>query len=374
MQCSYVMIAMAAGCLAPQKRQDPPAPPEFQARFLRMCDLATAELNKELSPFVARDDASPATHHMPFFEDAHAVRALAAAYDLTGREAYLSACKHWSDRIIAYQRRMIPAGAYYMNHSRAPGQDTGQWNLADSGSIGLGVLATAVRSAEPADKQRYLDSVLAFARLVEENYLRPDGGITNGLWPQFDGPWWCSTANFGTLAFCLYEETRDDRWLRIATRALDWMTRRDFREVSPITFQQRPSGVIFYCFELYAVGLKHLRPGTPAHDRALRQIDLAVAWMLANQKTGGAPEVPDYTEKNVDMAGLPYLMYAFARRLPRHRGLFAPADRELRYIGDLLLAGGEPNVSRLMTWEVLTWGMLSYAERLCPGSLSRGSR
>lgn len=70
----------------------------------------------------------------------------------------------------------------------------------------------------------------------------------------------------------------------------------------------------------------------------------------------------------------PYLMYVFARKLPQHRGLTEPADRELRYIGDLLLADGKPNVSRLMVWEVMTWGMMSYAERLSPGAMHLGSK
>ena len=33
---------------------------------------------------------------------------------------------------------------------------------------------------------------------------------------------------------------------------------------------------------------------------------------------------------HTDMAGLPFLMYSFARQLPEHRGLTAEADRELR--------------------------------------------
>ena len=74
------------------------------------------------------------------------------------------------------------------------------------------------------------------------------------------------------------------------------------------------------------------------------------------------------------MAGLPYLMYGFARQVPRLRGIAAAADGELDYIGKLLLAHGDPNVSRLMVWEVMTWGMLSHAERLAPGALLRGSR
>ena len=346
---------------------------EFEARFLKFCNLATAELAKELTPFTSRTNADPVTHHMPFFEDAHAVRALAVAYDMTGKRAYLDACRHWSDRIIGYQSRMIPQGAYYINHSRAPGQDKGQWNLADSGSIGLGVLATATRCKDPVERKRYLDSVRAFAKLVMANYVGPEGGISNGLWPEYAGQWWCSSATFGTLAFVLYEETGEEKYLKVAKGAMDWLLGQDFRELKPITFQQRPSGTIFYCFEFYLAGLKHLPPDSPKYRTLQHQIDLALDWMAKNQKTRGA-DVPDYTERNVDLAGLPYLMCGFAHQLPRLRGITAAADAELDYIGKLLLAKGDPNISRLMVWEVMTWGMLSHAERLAPGALLRGSQ
>jgi hypothetical protein len=346
----------------------------FQSQFLRFCDLSAAELFKPITPFLNRTNADPATHHMPFFEDGHAVRALAVGYDLTGKRAYLEACRRWSDQMIEYQAKMIPAGAYYMNHSRAPGQDKGQWNVADSGSIGMGVLATAMRCQDPADRARYLASVKSLARLVMSNYVGPEGGICNGLWPEYAGQWWCSSATFGTLACTLYEATGEEQYLKVGKGALDWLLAQDFRELKPITFQQRPSGTIFYCFELYLAGLKHLPPDSPKHQTALRQIDLALDWMARNQKTRGA-DVPDYTERNVDMAGLPYLMYGFAHQVPKLRGITPAADKELDYVGKLLLARGGPNVSRLMVWEVMTWGMLSYAERLSPGALlSKPSR
>ncbi|MHC4741022.1 MAG: glycoside hydrolase family 76 protein [Planctomycetota bacterium] len=346
---------------------------DFRRQFLTFCDLAVSEFNKEIIRFADRDNADPATHHMPFFEDAHAARALAVAYDMTGETKYLAACRRWSNRIIEYQNRMIPTGAYYMNHSRAPGEDKGQWNVADSGSIAMGVLTTAIRCENPAEKAKYLESVKSFAKLVMDNYVGPEGGISNGLWPTYDGQWWCSTATFGTTAFLLYEETAEKKYLEVAKGALEWMTHQHFRKVKPITFQQRPSGIIFYCFELYATGLKYLEPGSLQYKRAISQIDLAMEWMAANQKTRGA-DVPDYLVKNVDMAGLPYLMYSFARQLPQYRGLTVPADRELDHIGNLLLGDGTPNVSRLMVWEVMTWGMMSYAERLSPGAMHRTSK
>ncbi len=359
-----------AGCSAPSLAPlgDEQARLEtFRSQFLTFCDLATADLNKEISPFVSRENADPATHHMPFFEDAHAVRALAVAYDMTANRAYLDACRRWSDRIVAYQSAMIPRGAYYMNHKRAPGQDQGQWNVADSGTIGMGVLATAMRCADRADRAFYLASVESFADLVLNNYVAPEGGISNGLWPIYSGPWWCSSATAGSLLFRLHDATGNERYLKAAMGAMKWLLRQDFRELKPITFDMRPSGTVYYCFELYASGLKHLAPDSEEYKSLLRQLDAAFAWMAENQKTRGAP-VPPYLEKNVDMAGLPYVMYTFAHQLPRYRGQIAPADRELQYVGELLLARGKPNVSRLMTWEVMTWGMLSYAERLKPGT------
>ena len=371
MICVALLACLVAGKGAAAEKDVMRA--QFEARFLKFCDLAAAELNKPLTQFTSRTNADPATHHMPFFEDAHAVRALAVAYDMTGKGSYLQACKLWSDRMIEYQSRMIPKGAYYMNHSRAPGQDKGQWNAADSGSVSMGVLATATRCADAQDKARYVRSVKSFVKLVMDNYVGPEGGICNGLWPEYSGQWWCSSATVGTCALVLYEETGEEQYLKLGMGAFHWLLKQDFRELKPITFEQRPSGTIFYCFELYLAGLKHLRPDSADYKRALAQIQLALDWMEKNQKTRGAP-VPDYTEKNVDMAGLPYLMYGFASEVPRFRGVVPAADRELDYVGKLLLINGDPPISRLMVWEVMTWGMLSHAERLAPGALLRGSR
>ena len=370
---SALVFASSTHAAEPPKAAD--ATPEFRVRFLKFCDLAAGELRKEMSPFrlKERQYADPKTHHMPAFEDAHAVRALAVAYDLTGDRQYLDACKLWSDRMIAYQKGMIPKGAYYMNHSRAPGEDRGEWNVADSGSVGMAVLATAVRCERPQEKARYLDSTKAFAKLVMENYVGPEGGITNGCWSGYRGQWWCSTATAGSLLLLLHDETGDPSCLRAGRRALEWMVRQDFRQVKPINFQQRPSGIVFYCFEFYATGLRHLEPNSESYRLAKAQIAEAVQWMNEHPITQGPTGDWDQFDIHTDMAGLPYLKYSLARQLPEYRELAAAADRDLAATGAWLLRNGDPPVSRLIPWEVMSWGMLSYAEKLSPGALYRKS-
>ena len=390
--CVLAASAMTDRAAAAQPPKDEQR--EFARQFLRMCDLAAAELQKPITPFADRKSTDSTSHHMPFFEDGHAVRALGVAYDRTGDLKYLSACQRWSDQMVAFQDRMIPAGAYFMNHGRAPGQDHGPWNVADSGTIAMGVLATAVRSAhrDPQRRETYFRSVKAFAKLVMDNYVGPEGGITNGHWPGYAGQWWCSTATAGSFLLLLYEETGEERYLRAGRAALEWMVRQDFREVKPITFQQRPSGIIFYCSELYAIGLRHLTPDSPSRRLTQRQIAEAVAWMkehpikqvrftstqeaLVPPSSSAVKQMPgdwEHFDIHTDMAGLPYLKLIFARELSQHQQLAITADEDLVRIARWLFSRGDPPISQLIPWEVMSWGMLSFAERSSPGLLFRAS-
>ena len=80
--CSALLTtATIASATAPGTAADPQDAPATELRewFLKMCDLAVIEFHKEITTFGDRENADPTTHHMPFFEDAHGVRALAAA-------------------------------------------------------------------------------------------------------------------------------------------------------------------------------------------------------------------------------------------------------------------------------------------------------
>ena len=59
---SVVPLALCvAGCTgpAPTAKPNDTTRREFETRFLKFCDLATAELNKELTPFLNRTNADP---------------------------------------------------------------------------------------------------------------------------------------------------------------------------------------------------------------------------------------------------------------------------------------------------------------------------
>ena len=128
---------------------------ELTAKFFLLCDAGY--------PIVEKQARTAERIGRAFYWDSYVVRALAVAHDMTGNEKYLAACKLWSDRMLEYQQGMTPRGAYYMQYGRRPGEDEGNWYVADCSSIALGVLATAIRCQRPEEKNRYLDSVRLFA-------------------------------------------------------------------------------------------------------------------------------------------------------------------------------------------------------------------
>ena len=332
--------------------------PELRAEFFRLCDAGypTVEKQARTTEQIGR----------AYYWDSYLVRALVVAYDMTGKQEYLDACKLWSDRMIEHQERMLPKGAYYMQYGRRPGEDQGNWYVADCSSIALGVLATAVRCPEPPQRQRYRRSVESFAELVAGNFVRPSGGVTDGYWPKSNKEWWCSTGIYGSLAFCLYNETGEERYLKIGLGAIDWLNRQDLLTVAkhypPETI--KPT-VMMYCLEAYSAGLPHLQPGSERHQLAMAQLAMAYAWMSANwDGQAGIDYVSQWGSK---FGGLPFHMVIYARHVPESEEVVAVADRELRYISGVL-GKAAPSSQRD---QLALFAMMSYAEKLSPRALYR---
>ncbi len=357
------VIVFAFGASSPASEPQAAAS-KARIDFLKLCDLASTEVNKETRRVHKRE------RRVPFYHDSYAVRALAVAYDMTGKKAYLAGCKRWSDRMLAFQAKMTPEGAYYMNYGRKPGQNKGGWYVADSSSIAMGVLATAIRCPDSADRDRYLASVESFAKLVIDNYVGKSGGITDGLWDKYDGEWWCSSGLFGSLAFLLYEETGNERYLKVALGAVDWLNRLDFRQVKHISFKEAAPAVVMYILEGYSARMPHLKPGTSRYQAACVQIDKTLEWMSDNQAGRGAAHQWDYNSQwGSKLGGLPFHMFVFARHIPKYSNIAGAADQELRHITSVLSEDRKPILSQLAVF-----AMMSYAEKLSPDALYRSTK
>jgi hypothetical protein len=255
-----------------------------------------------------------------------------------------------------------------MQYGRTPGEATGDWYVADCSSIGLGVLATAIRCQQPAEKQKYLNSVLAFARLVADNWVRPSGGVTDGYWPKSDKEWWCSTGIYGSLAFCLYDETRDPRWLQMGLGTIDWLNQQDLlnateffppREIKPT--------VLMYCLEAYSAALPHLERGTARYEATLKQLDVCRRWMAEN--FGGRAGIPYVAQWGSKFGGLPFHLYVQSRHVPQGEELIPLADVELQFIAAAIREAAPSNQRD----QLALFALLSYAEKLSPGTLYRTS-
>jgi len=256
-----------------------------------------------------------------------------------------------------------------MQYGRRPGEQQGNWYVADCSSIALGVLATAIRCDDPAEKHRYLRSVESFAGLVADNFVRPSGGVTDGYWPTSDKEWWCSTGIFGSLAFCLYDETGDERYLKLGRGAIDWLNGQDLLTVA----KHYPADtikptVMMYCLEAYSAGLPHLEPGSERHRAAMAQLTKAYSWM--SDSWGGRAGIDYVSQWGSKFGGLPFHVYVYARHMPEGDRVVEAADRELRYIAQVLDKAGPSNQRD----QLALFAMMSYAEKLHPGSIYRTSK
>ena len=325
----------------------------FREPFLRLCDV--------LCPVL--DTSRP----LPFYQDSYAVRGLTMAYDMTGKAKYLDVCRRWSARMADHQAKMIPQGAYDMNYGRKPGEERGDWFVADCSSIALAIQATAVRCTDKAEKARHQHSVRDFARLVIDNYVGPSGGITDGLWSSFNGEWWCSTGIFGSLCFVLYDQTADPEYLKVGRGAIDWLNRQRFENSSHISFKEAAPTVLMYVFEAYSAGMPRLKADPPRWRASLVEVRRALDWMAANQ-AGRARSAWNYNSQwGCKLGGLPFHQYVWLRYLPDGPQITAAADQELDHLTRLL------SVDPQKQFQLAVFSLMSYAERLCPGGLYRTS-
>jgi hypothetical protein len=255
-----------------------------------------------------------------------------------------------------------------MHYNRKPGETTGDWYAADCSSIRMGVLATAVR-CQGAEKQKYIDSVKKFADLVLNNYIRPSGGVSDGLWSKSDKAWWCSSGLFGSLMFNLYANTHDDRYLQAGLHSVDWLNGWDLTKPQPFPLSQQGPAMIMYVLECYSAGWPYIIADPARAEAARAKVNWCFNWIAEQQA------IPLLDRKwpinagwGLKFGGLPFHQYIFSHYLPEGSELTAAGDREMRQIAGYVFFNDEPKLTQLPFFM-----MMSYAERLDPGAMYRSA-
>lgn len=346
----------------------------FRVHFFQICDQVAAKISHDKG----KD---------PFFEDSYGVRALCVAYDMTGNTNYFNACRHWAHRMMEYQSKMTPSGAYYMHYNRKPGEIKGDWYVADSSSIGMGILATAVR-CDGEERERMIDSTKKFASLVMNNYVKPSGGVSDGLWHQSKDEWWNSSALFGSMLFNLYAITGDENYLKTALGCANWLNHHDLTKKQPFPLISQGPAMIFYVMECYSAGWPYIAKDDDIKDAARAKVDWCFNWMLQQEdqpiehtwwlslRAPRALTKAEPAEKLVMQSkwavskgwgmkygGLPFHQYVFSRYFSNDDYL-AAGDAQVLKLEPILFADKPPKLTQLPYFM-----MMSYAERLSPGTV-----
>jgi hypothetical protein len=263
---------------------------------------------------------------------------------------------------------MTPAGAYYMHYNRKPGETNGDWYAADSSSIGMAILATAVRCPGP-ERDKYIKSVEKFADLVLANYVKPDGGVSDGLWHQSSNEWWCSSALFGSMSFLLYANTGEERYLRAGLGAVDWLNGWDLTKDQPFPLSQQGPAMVMYVMECYSAGWPYIVKDESRKNAATAKVTWCFNWMAEQQpKPLMERQWPPTKGWGMKFGGLPFHQYVFFRYWPDHEDLAAAGDAEMERLQKRVF-NGAPELTQLPMFM-----LMSYAERLTPGAIYKSVR
>ena len=332
--------------------------PDYKARFIQLCDVAADVVGSDKRLALS-------------YEDSYPVRALAVGYDLTGKDSYLQACKRWSDNMLKEQQKN---GAYPMGYLSERGYDT-----ADCSSIALGVLATAIRCPDSADRDRYLRSVESYAKLVFDSHFTKSGAVTCG-----GVEWWCPTSLFGSLAFQLHDVTKKKEYLTAGLACLKWLDQQPLEEMELCypwekadtdvdRWQEGSPAIVFYVLEAYSTAVAVLDPDDPVRSRAIRRLDR----VLQQAATKWSGKDWDYMSRwGPKFAGVPahlYLLGRHAERTESRRQAIQTADRELMNIMALPIEGhttaSKWQKKKATLSELSGFAMFSFSEKCLPAGL-----
>lgn len=182
---------------------------------------------------VAHQTASGSFNHnsSEWYRSSYPVRTLLAGHDIFGDRRYLDAVVVFLDKLVKEQ---LPNGAWSSGfHNKPVAERTEKevqhamnatTNTADVGSIST-CLAVAYPYVDEARKKAYCGALRRFSDDYAAQWQLPSGGFTNARWQGEDMtvPYSVATGTQG-MSFCaLYAITREEKYLRIAERAANFL-------------------------------------------------------------------------------------------------------------------------------------------------------
>jgi hypothetical protein len=229
-------------------------------------------------------------------------------------------------------------------------------------------LATSVR-CQGAEQKRFLKSAKSFADLVIKNYVKPSGGVSDGLWHQSSDEWWCSSGIFGSFLFNLYANTGDKDYLKAALGVTDWLNHQDLTKDQPFPLSQQGPSMIFYVMENYSAGWPYIEKDKAINQAARDKVNWCLDWIAEQQAKPAAEQSwPPTKGWGMKFGGLPFHEYIFSHHLPAEGKLTAEGDAEMQRLAAIAFAG-KPEFTQLSAFM-----MMSYAERLKAGAMYRSRR
>jgi len=302
------------------------------------------------------------------FLESYAISGISVCYDITRDNNYFEACRAWANKILLHQKNMTPPGAYYMNYGRKPSENQGEWYIADSSCIAMGILAVYSRSIHNNSKtnELYL-SLTSFADLVINNFVRKSGGVTDGYWKKSDKEWWCSTALFGAFSFLLYEQTNESKYFEVGLNAIDWLLNFDYKNDAMIpSFEKGAPTVLFYILEAYSAALPYLKRGSERQKDVLAQFSEAIKWLIEEQNESGSWNYKGWWGSK--QLGLARYFVIYEKYFPKDEDLRNAREKAFKFLKKSTIPKeidwkSTDNKSHISFQETI-FGMMSFAEKL----------
>lgn len=316
------------------------------------------------------------------------MRGLAAAYKITGRQIYLDAILKWTDRVFSQQNQ---DGSFWASSVQL---DQSYGRFVSDTANGMNVAFNILSYLDPRRKEQYLQAIQKFAAWTVQGdegrpFLLDNGAIGCGTYADDKEKGRhecleCTAISPCTFLTPYYKLTRDDRYLQISTRAVQYILSKQkdsgiYPYISKTWNEVDPQGdqiihVLNYVLEglIYYYEHSGIEFFDPLATSIRHSVKKSCQWLVENQKEDGRWNDEALGNNASKSAGLvlPLVWYvrtsgqeaSFKNDLPRVKNAIDKAA------GFLLSDSAIDNYGVLKLVRQNGFGLIALAEIVEPGS------